>query len=164
MKSSLERKIERLALAVALSAGMTFAAAPAMAADDCPTGDQMTKSGTLSGWGKSAGWIVGARWGQGTLVLNDGSEHEFTFNGAKLLETGIAEADFVGNVYNLSNIEDFAGDFATVSQGFTLVEGITGAAVLKNDNCVFIEVDVKSKGVRVSAPAPGSVVVKLENH
>lgn len=133
-------------------------------ADDCPTGDQMAKSGTIAGWGKSVGWIVGARWGEGTLALNDGTEHKFTFNGAKLLESGVARADFTGNVYNLSSFEQFAGDYAAVSQGITLVEGITGAAVLKNENCVYIEVSVESEGVRLSAPAPGGVLVKLEEH
>lgn len=157
-------KISRFAVAAAAAGCLALATVGPVAADDCPTGDQMTKSGTISGWGKSAGWIVGARWGQGTLVLNDGSEYEFTFNGAKLLESGIARADFQGNVYNLSSIDDFAGDYAAVSQGITLIEGITGASVLKNDNCVFVEVDVHSEGVRLSAPAPGTVVVKVENH
>lgn len=149
--------------ATALGAMMALisVSAPATAAE-CPTDDKAVKAGTIEGWGKSVGWIVGARWGEGTLTLDDGSTHKFTFNGAKLLDTGVARVDFKGSVYNLDSLQDFPGDYAAVGSGVTIGAGVTGGAVLKNENCVFIEVSVESEGLRLSAPAPGGVLVKLE--
>ncbi len=134
----------------------------AAAGKDCPKGD-LPVSGTIEGRVTTVGFIVGVRWGEGTLTLNDGSQHKFTGSGAKLLETGAAEVTFKGNVYNLEKIENFEGDFAAVSGGLTVIKGLTGGAVLNNGNCVYINVEIESKGVRLSAPAPGGVLIKLED-
>ena len=153
-----------LRLRAAMTAvAMTFApilAGPATA-QDCPEGD-LPVAGTVEGRATTVGFIIGARWGEGTLTLNDGSQHKFTGKGAKLLETGAAEVTFKGNVYNLEKLEDFEGDYAAVGQGLTVIEGLTGGAVLKNDKCVYINVDIESEGVRLSAPAPGGVLISLE--
>ena len=58
-------------------------------------------------------------------------------------------------------IATLSGDYAAISQGLTLIEGLTGSAVLTNDNCVYIEVDAESQGVRLSAPAPGGVLIEF---
>ncbi len=128
---------------------------------DCPEGD-LPVSATVEGYAKTIGWIIGVRWGEGTLTLKDGSQYKFTGSGVKLLETGAAKVTFKGNVYNLSKLEDFEGDYAAVSGGLTVVKGLTGGAILKNSNCVYINLEVESTGVRLSAPAPGGVLIKLE--
>ena len=102
------------------------------------------------------------RWGEGTLTLNDGSQHKFTGSGAKLLETGAAEVTFKGNVYNLEKLEHFEGDYGSVSGGLTVIKGLDAGAVLSNDNCVYINLDMESEGLRLSAPAPGGVLIKFE--
>jgi hypothetical protein len=135
--------------------------APA-ASQDCPEGD-LPVSATIEGRATTVGWIVGVRWGEGTLTLNDGSQHKFTGSGAKLLETGVAEVTFAGNVYNLEKLEDFEGDYAAVSGGLTVIKGLHIGALLKNDKCVYLNVDMESEGVRLSAPAPGGVLIKLED-
>ncbi len=140
----------------------TMLQSAAAAEKDCPKGD-LPVSATIEGRATTVGWIVGVRWGEGTLTLNDGSQHKFTGSGAKLLETGAAEVTFKGNVYNLEKLEDFEGDYAAVSTGLTVIKGITGGAVLNNDNCVYINIDIESEGVRLSAPAPGGVLIKLED-
>jgi hypothetical protein len=111
----------------------------------------------------TVGWIIGVRWGEGTLTLNDGSQHKFTGSGAKLLETGAAEVTFEGKVYNLEKLEDFEGDYAAVSGGLTVIKGLAGGALLANDRCVYVNIDMESKGIRLSAPAPGGVLIKLED-
>ncbi len=147
-----------LSAAVLVFAMLQSAAA---AEKDCPKGD-LPVSATIEGRATTVGWIVGVRWGEGTLTLNDGSQHKFTGSGAKLLETGVAEVTFKGNVYNLEKLEDFEGDYAAVSTGLTVIKGITGGAVLNNDNCVYINIDIESEGLRLSAPAPGGVLIKFE--
>lgn len=142
---------------------LTFAmlqSAPA-AAEDCPEGD-LPAAGTIEGRATTVGFIVGARWGEGTLTLNDGSQHKFAGKGAKLLETGAAEVTFKGSVHNLQKLEDFDGDYAAVSGGLTVIKGLDAGALLKNDKCVYLNVDMESEGVRLSAPAPGGVLITLE--
>ena len=78
--------------AVLTAVALTFAAlqSAAAVAEDCPKGD-LPVSATLEGRATTVGFIIGVRWGEGTLTLNDGSQHKFTGSGAKLLETGAAK-------------------------------------------------------------------------
>ena len=131
------------------------------AEQNCPKGD-LPLSGTIKATAKTVGFIVGIRWGEGTLTLNDGSQHKFTFEGAKLVETGASKITITGNVYNLQRLKDFSGDYGAVSMGLTVVKGITGGVVLSNDECVYINAKAESKGLKLSAPAPGGVLVKFE--
>lgn len=95
-------------------------------------------------------------------MLNDGGQHKFTGSGAKLLETGAAEVTFKGKVYNLAKREDFEGDYGAISGGLTVIEGLNAGAVLKNENCVYMNVDIETEGVRLSALAPGGILIKFE--
>ena len=152
----------RAALTAVALTFATLQTSPALAEEHCPKGD-VPVDGTVEGRATTVGFIVGARWGEGTLTLNDGSQHKFTGSGAKLLETGVAEITFKGNVYNLEKLEDFEGDYAAVSGGLTIIEGVAGGAMLKNDNCVYMNVDIESEGLRLSAPAPGGILLTLED-
>ena len=71
--------------------------------------DNLTQSGTLKFSMTRIAFLVGVRWGEGVLTLNDGFQLSFDVSGAKLMEIGIATANFEGEVYNLTNIEDFEG-------------------------------------------------------
>lgn len=65
--------------------------------------DKLQKSGTIKGHVDSIGWLVGMRWGDGVLTMNDGTEHKFSIFGFKALETGLAANDLEGEVYNLKS-------------------------------------------------------------
>jgi len=45
----------------------------------------------------------------------------------------------------------------------TVIKGLDAGALLKNDKCVYLNVDMESEGVRLSAPAPSGVLIKLED-
>ena len=75
----------------------------------------------------------------------------------------MAEVNFNGNVYNLEKLEDFEGDYAAVTGGLTVVEGLDAGAALSNEECVYIKVETESEGLRLSAPAPGGVYITLED-
>jgi hypothetical protein len=45
---------------------------------------------------------VGAEWGEGTLTLNDGSQHPFKMKGIKVIGVGYKKVSAVGTVYNLT--------------------------------------------------------------
>jgi len=120
----------------------------------------VTQSGTVDGSGDSVGWIAGVDWGSGTLTLNDGTKHTFHYRGVKGLETGIAHANFTGEVYNLENIEDFIGVYYGAGKSFNLVVG-SGEFVVNNSKCVVIKGKSKSEGVQLSAPGPGGIHVQF---
>lgn len=141
-----------------LALSLVYASPAPAQGKECPDVEPVL-AGTVEGTMTAVGFIVGVRWGEGVLTLNDGKAHAFNASGAKLLDTGVADVQFTGNVYNLAKLEDFPGDYSAVSQSLTLVQGLTGSAVLTNKNCVLIELESESQGVRLSAPAPGGVLI-----
>ncbi len=123
--------------------------------------DNLVQSGTLQFSMKSIGFLLGVRWGEGVLTLNDGFQLSFDVSGAKLLETGIATANFEGEVYNLTNLEDFEGTYYGASTKITLVKG-KGELQTNNANCVFIRARSTSGGLQLSGPAPEGLSIKFE--
>jgi len=121
----------------------------------------MVQSATLKFNLRTIGFLVGVRWGEGVLTLNDGFQLAFDVSGAKLLETGIANANFEGEVYNLDNIEHFEGIYWGASTKLTLVKG-KGELQTNNSNCVFIRARSTGGGLQLSAPAPEGLAIKFE--
>ncbi len=151
---------------LALTAGIALAAGPANAeaeSKDCPQ-SKAVKAGTIQATVKTVGFIAAARWGEGTLTLNDGSEHRFHAAGGKLLEAGAAEVEVTASVYDLDKLEDFAGDYGAITTNLVIIKGLGGAGVLSNEHCVYIEIDeTDSTGLKVNAPAPGAVQISFED-
>ena len=123
--------------------------------------DNLTQSGTLQFSMTRIGFLVGVRWGEGVLTLNDGFQLTFDVSGAKLLETGIATANFEGEVYNLNNVEDFEGIYYGASTKITVIKG-KGELQTNNANCVFIRARSTGGGLQLSAPAPEGLSIKFE--
>ncbi len=144
-------------LALAHSAEEKAAEEKGMACDR----DNLTQSGTLQFSMKSIGFLVGVRWGEGVLTLNNGEQHSFDVSGAKLLETGIATANFEGEVYNLNNLEDFEGIYYGASTKITVIKG-KGELQTNNANCVFIRARSTGGGLQISGPAPEGLSIKFE--
>ncbi len=123
--------------------------------------DNLPQSGTLKFRMTSIGFLVGVRWGKGVLTLNDGFQIGFDVSGAKILETGIAAADFEGEVYNLNHLEDFEGTYFGASTKITLFKG-KGELRTNNAKCVHIRARSKGGGLQLSAPAPEGLAIKFE--
>jgi hypothetical protein len=123
--------------------------------------DNLVQSGTLQFSMTSIGFLVGVRWGEGVLTLSDGFQLNFDVSGAKLLETGIATANFEGEVYNLTNVKDFEGTYYGASTKITLIKG-KGELQTNNANCVFIRARSTGGGLQLSGPAPEGLSIKFE--
>ena len=149
-----------VAIAVTASGTMALAQSDEEKAQACDR-DNMVQSATLKFNLRTIGFLVGVRWGQGVLTLNDGFQLTFDVSGAKLLETGIANANFEGEVYNLTNIEHFEGTYWGASTKLTLVKG-KGELQTNNSNCVFIRARSTGGGLQLSAPAPEGLAIKFE--
>jgi hypothetical protein len=125
--------------------------APPVAEGAVPSG-----SVTLSGGAVAAG--VGYVWGHGTLSYN-GSSHRFKLNGVSVVDVGAAGITAAGDVYNLTNLQDFDGNYAAVAAGAT-VGGGASVAYLKNEHGVVIKLHSTTVGLRFNLSADG-VHIKL---
>ncbi len=123
--------------------------------------NNLVQSGTLQFSMTQIGFLVGVRWGEGVLTLNDGFQLSFDVSGAKLLETGIAKANFEGEVYNLTNLPDFEGTYYGASTKITVLKG-KGELQTNNANCVFIRARSTGGGLQLSGPAPEGLAIKFE--
>ena len=77
------------------------------------------KSGSLVIDETQVSVIVGGSMGGGTVIMGDQSR-SFKTEGLKLGGIGMHKIHLVGNVYDLKNINDFAGVYAEFQMGGTL--------------------------------------------
>ena len=87
--------------------------------------------------------ILGGDMGGGVVVMGDESR-SFKTTGIKLGGIGINKLHLIGNVYDMKNIEDFAGIYATFQMGATLGYASKDSIWLKNDKGV--KINLKSSG------------------
>jgi hypothetical protein len=123
--------------------------------------ENMPASAKVTGSIDTIGFMVSARWGDGVLTLDNGEERRFHMVGAKALETGVAENDFEGEVYNLKNVDDFEGTYYGASTNITLGTHGEGEGSVNNARCVIIKFRMTGTGLKVSGPAPGGLEVSF---
>ncbi len=127
-----------------------------------PCQDQeLVKAGTVEGEISVIGFLVGVSWGSGTLTLNDGRTFKFRMKGMQTLEVAVAKQHYVGTVYNLDRVEDFAGAYNGISAGFALVKGL-GNASYGNGKCTIVNVKSKSAGMQLTVGG-GGVQIEFVN-
>ena len=115
-------------------------------------------SGTLSFTGGSVAAGVGYSWGGGTLSYQ-GKQYHFTANGLSVVDIGASTIDGSGSVYNLHNVNDFAGTYYAAGVGATLVGG-GSMAVLENQHGVVIHFFSRTAGLKLTA-AGAAVTIGL---
>ena len=159
----------RFVMGAVLSAmlGIFFSQSANAQSRDNPSGgscsEELVKAGTVEGEIKVVGFLVGVRWGGGTLTLNDGRTFKFRMKGMKTMEAAVASQQYRGTVYNLDRVEDFAGTYVGIGTGFALVKGL-GNASFGNGKCVIVNAKAKASGVRLTSPlGPGAVKVEFVN-
>jgi hypothetical protein len=89
-------------------------------------------------------WIVGGSVGGGVLDYQ-GKTYKFKLDGVKLGGFGVHKFKLQGDVYNMKDVEDFAGVYGEAEAGVTFAKMGKGDVVLKND-----------KGVVLHLKSPGS--------
>jgi len=134
---------------VALGACLTVA----RATEDTPDGTLR-----LSGGSVAAG--VGLHWGSGTLNYK-GKEYPVDVKGLSVGDVGITKIEASGKVYNLSNLDDFDGNYTAAGAGLTAAGG-AGAVAMKNQNGVQVNLVSTTQGVKVAIGA-GGVEMKIKH-
>jgi hypothetical protein len=107
--------------------------------------------------GKSIAAGVGISWGNGILTYN-GKEYPFSITGISAGDIGIASVELAGNVSNLRNLDDFNGNYTSVSAGGTVAGG-AGAAAMRNQNGVVVNLVATTRGLNFNLGVDG---VKIE--
>ncbi len=104
----------------------------------------------------SAGLIVGAGGGQGTLTF-DGVDYPITVGGVGLGTVGSAGGEVDGVAFNMRSPADIAGTYGAAGAGFTLIGGAR-VAQLQNENGVIIQVHGVEIGLEVNLSLAGMTI------
>lgn len=116
-------------------------------------------SGTVTIESTSVAIGVGVTWGHGVLTMNDGTTHKFKISGLSIVDLGVSKISATGEVFNLVELNDLNGSFATGEVGLTIVEG-GSATAMKNSKGVVMQLQSSQKGLKLTV-APGGMDVEL---
>ena len=108
---------------------------------------------------KSIAIGIGVSWGEGKLSFK-GKDHVFSIDGLSLVDLGISKASAVGDVYNLTDLSKFDGNYVAGEAGFALAGGMGGIA-LRNQNGVVMHLRSVSQGAKLQL-GPSGLSVKLK--
>jgi len=96
---------------------------------------------------------IGFSSGSGVLRF-EGKRHLFKIDGLSVGNVGIASISAVGNVYNMKNISQFAGNYAAVGAGIALAGGAAGLK-MQNQSGVIINLYAVQQGVQLNIGPQG---------
>lgn len=96
---------------------------------------------------------VGVSWGDGKLNFK-GKDYAFSVKGLSLVDWGISKANAVGEVYNLTDVSKFAGNYVAGEAGFALAGGM-GGITMRNSNGVVMVLRSVSTGAKLQLGPSG---------
>jgi hypothetical protein len=117
------------------------------------SGESATPSGRVSIQSRSIAAGVGVTWGDGKLTFK-GKDYPFTIDGLSLVDWGISRATANGEVYNLTDVAKFAGNYVAAEAGLTLAGGMSGM-ILRNQDGVIMRIHSTSRGARLQLGTSG---------
>ncbi len=136
---------------VALSCIAVFTLA--MAAEPPP-------SGTVKLTSKAVAIGIGVSWGDGTLSYG-GKNYTFSVDGLSVADLGISSVTTSGEVFNLTKVSDFSGNYVAGEAGIAIAGGPTDQ-ILKNQNGVVLRLHGTQQGARLTLAAQG-VKITIKN-
>jgi len=96
---------------------------------------------------------IGYSWGSGTLNYH-GKSYPLKVRGLSIGQAGISKAEATGNVFNLTKVEDFAGNYTAAGVEGTVAGGM-GATALRNQNGVTMYLTSTTRGLNFKVAAEG---------
>jgi hypothetical protein len=155
------RRIAFVAMLVASMSAFCVLANAARAEEAKPTIDhsKLQKAGTVTVTEYEAGiGVVDTVWGHGEVQAL-GQKKKFRLQGMGAGEGGGTKISATGTVYNLKNIDLFAGAYKEASAGVVGGDKSASTAIwLRNTNGVVMELHGKASGLAVTGGANGIVV------
>ncbi len=102
---------------------------------------------------------IGFSWGEGVLTYQ-GKKYPVKVKGLSVIDAGITKASAKGNVYNLKKLEDFDGNYTSVTAEGTIGGGV-GATNMNNQNGVKINLVTTTRGINLKlAPSGVELMIK----
>jgi hypothetical protein len=132
--------------------GLLTAAALAMTSAGPSVADDVL-SGTVRIESTSIALGIGVTWGDGILTY-EGKEYHFSVSGLSVVDLGVASVTATGEVYNLTSIDQFEGNYAAGEAGAVLGGGAS-IAELRNQSGVVIKLDSTQSGAKLTLAAEG---------
>ena len=96
---------------------------------------------------------IGFSWGKGTLTYQ-GKKYPVKVEGLSVGEVGVNRATAVGNVFKLTKLADFDGNYVAGGAEATIAGG-AGITAMKNQNGVVIELKSTTQGASLKLAAEG---------
>lgn len=114
-------------------------------------------SGTVTINETQFGLIVSGSFGGGTLTFK-GKEHPFKTKGLGVGGVGVAHISAQGDVFNLTDISQFAGVYSKARAGFALGDSGKGGLILENEHKVRMRLNSTQQGAALTLGADGVVI------
>jgi hypothetical protein len=121
--------------------------------------EHFTKVGLVNFTVKSVAVGVGKSWGEGHFIFQD-KTYPIKVKGFSVISAGVSSTNVVGDVYNLKDPGDIAGEYRVFKAGAAAGVG-KARATAKNDKGVTIELMAQSKGVKIDLSV-GSFTIELK--
>ena len=96
---------------------------------------------------------VGYSWGEGVLTFQ-GHAYPFRVEALAVGDMGISKAEATGNVYHLTRLEDFGGDYVAASAS-AAIGGGHGIATMRNQQGVVIDLTAVDQGIKLTFAVEG---------
>jgi hypothetical protein len=144
--------LRKFLVGLALMSMLVFSASLAAAQDSGP----LYPMGSISMEIEAVAAGVGVSWGSGKLTFQ-GKEYPFKVRGLSVGDVGIAKVSARGDVYNLKNASDLAGDYAAATGGIALAKGVKGT-MARNQKGVVVDIQALQEGVRVNLGVGGFTI------
>ena len=123
--------------------------------------EDLTPSGTITIEETQVKLLLGGSEGSGTFT-KDGNTHSFIVSGMSLGGIGVQKIKLEGEVYNLNDLSDLAGDYASFEVGATVGTLGKDAMWMKNSSGVKLELKTTdSKGLAVSLSIEGFTISQV---
>lgn len=145
-----------LVLALTIGAGGKLAAQDAAA----PTLDGQPPSGTVDLHEIQVAYIGNLGGGSGELT-HEGTTYSFDVAGLGVGGIGISSVDAEGEVYKLTDLADFSGDYVSGQYGVVVGEASAGDMWLKNEHDVVLHLKAKREGLML-AVAADAIKIRLD--
>ena len=125
--------------------------------DDEIDPESLSDSGTVTIKQYQAAWIGSGTLGKGTLT-HEGRSYPFRIGGLGFGGFGVAAIDAHGSVYNMRDLESFAGAYGNARIGLTAADKGKGRLWLKNTNGVVLQLWTEMKGLALTGGVDGIVI------
>ena len=79
---------------------------------------------------------IGVTWGDGTLTFG-GKPYAFSVEGLSVVDLGVSDVKTTGEVFNLKNVADINGTYASAEIGAAVVKG-ENDTIMKNEKGVVL--------------------------